>query len=165
MVESSPTAGSPGSSRRQQIALWLLHFLAPQTGAVTGAVVGFRLYFETPGLNRDTLAPVIFAGGWALLGVFSGGLITYFAGWLIERRARRLLPDSPFIRVSLTILLLIGLCVGLYAPLEARLPGLIWPKEHQQQSIRPAGQPLQSQCTQAPPSDPKIRRQWDLECR
>jgi hypothetical protein len=142
----------------------LLRLFWPLPGALTGAAVAFHLYFRQPGLNTDTAAPLVFASAWALAGMLAGALCTSMAGWLIERGLRHWFPVRPLISSGLALVCLIGLCRGLYAPLEARLPALFWPS-HQEESSRilPPSQP--SPCTQVPPTDPKARRAWELECR
>jgi hypothetical protein len=164
MVESNPATRMLVSNRRQQIAISLLRLVWPLPGAITGAALGFHLYFRQPGLNTDTVAPLIFASVWAFIGMLSGAICTSIAAWLIERGVRRLFPVGPLIATSLTVLGLIGLCPGLFAQLEARLPVLLWPT-HPKESSGPISPPLPSPCTQAPPSDPKVRQSWELECR
>ena len=146
-----------------QWPVWLLRFISPLPGAMTGAAVGFHLYFRRPGLNTDTLAPAILASTWALCGVAIGALITGTAGWLVQRRMRRWFPGNPLIPGGVSLLGLSILCGLLYAPLEARLPTLLWPP-HQTQPSRapPSSGPT---CAQEPPSDLATRRLWEQECR
>jgi hypothetical protein len=140
-----------------------LQFLWPLPGALTGAAVAFHLYFRQSGLNTDTAAPLVFASAWAFGGMLAGALCTSIAGWLIERGLRRWFPVRPMITSGLALVCLVGLCLGLYAPLEGRLPALFWPS-HQEASSRIVSPPERSPCTQAPPTDPKARRAWELEC-
>jgi hypothetical protein len=133
-------------------------------GALLGAALGFHLYFRRPGLNSDTFAPAIFAGLWAVGGLAIGALVTLAAAWLIDRALRRAFSWRPMTAAAVTLLGVVGLCTGLYAPLEARLPALLWPPA---QPRSPSKQPTpeRSPCAQAPPSDPAERKAWDLECR
>lgn len=96
--------------------------------------------------------------------MFCGLMVTSVAAWLIHRSAQRVLSASPLITATLTLIGLIALCLGLYTPLKARLPDALWPK-HQQEAQRPPPSPGTSPCTQAPPSDAKTRKSWELECR
>jgi hypothetical protein len=146
-----------------QWSVWLLRFISPLPGAMTGTALGFHLYFRRPGLNTDTLAPAILASTWALCGMVLGALITGMAGWLAHRRLRRWFPANPLIPCGLSLLCLSVLCLLLYAPLEARLPALLWPA-HQTQPLRapPASGPT---CAQEPPTDLATRTLWEQECR
>lgn len=154
----------PGSTRKKQISVWMLRLCGPLPGALTGAAAGFHLYFRQPGLNSDTLAPLVFAGLWAFGGMVCGALITGVAAWLIHRSLQRRLTARPLTTAGLTLAGLIVLCLGLYAPLQARLPALLWPA-HSQPSVRPQPSPETSPCTQPPPSDANMRKFWELECR
>jgi hypothetical protein len=146
-----------------QWPVWLLRFISPLPGAITGAALGFHLYFRRPGLNTDTLAPAILAGTWALCGMAIGALITGMAGWLAQRRLRRWFPANPLIPCGLTVLCLSVLCLLLYAPLEARLPTLLW-AAHQAQPSRPPPSSGPT-CAQGPPADLATRKLWEQECR
>lgn len=139
----------------------LLRRLWPVPGAVTGAALGFQLYFRQPGLNTDSLAPLIFAGLWALGGMLGGMVSTGLAGWLIERGVRRLF--SPVRVAGVTLLCLLLLCGGLYAPLEAGLTSWLWPA-HQQEAVRPKAPVEPPPCQQEVPSDRALRKAWELEC-
>lgn len=143
--------------------VWLLRFISPLPGAVTGAAAGFHLYFRRPGLNTDTLAPAIFASGWALCGMLIGALLTSVAAWLVQRRLRGWFSTSPLIACSLMLLCLAGLCLWVYAPLEARLPTLLWPP-HQAEQSRPQP-PSGPTCAQETPADLHSRKLWEQECR
>ena len=163
MAESDPATGLNQGNRWQQRTILLLRLCWPLPGALTGAAIGFHVYFRQPGLNTDTAAPLIFAGLWAFGGMLAGMLSTGIAAWLLERILRRLLPANPLIAASLVLVCLLGLCRGAYAPLEARLPGLLWPKSQNAATLpRP---PPPSPCTEAPPIDRDARRSWELECR
>ena len=164
MAENDPAAPLPVSRWKGRLLLWLLRLLWPLPGAVTGAALGFHLYFRQPGLNTDTFAPFILASFWALGGMLAGMLGTGIAAWLIQRSVRRLFATGPLITACLTLLCLIGLCLGSYAPLEARLSALFWPKQPKESS-RPLAPTAPSACTQAPPSDLNARKSWELECR
>jgi len=152
------------SKYEKRLTLRLLQFCWPLPGALTGAAVGFHLYFRQPGLNTDSLAPLILASLWALGGMLSGALITSVVAWLIHRSLQRLLPTMPVITAGLPLAGLIVLCMGFHAPLQARLPSLLWPA-HPQESVLPQPSPGTSPCTQPPPSDAKARKSWELECR
>jgi hypothetical protein len=154
----------PDSTRRKQLSVWLLRLCGPLPGALTGAAAGFYLYFRQPGLNTDTVAPLVFAGFWAFVGMLCGALLTGVAAWLIHRSLQRRITTSPLTTAGLTLAGLIVLCLGLYAPLQARLPALLWPA-HPQESVRPQPSPGASPCTQPPPSDANARKSWELECR
>lgn len=159
--ESKRRAGADG--RDTALALWLPRLLWPLPGMLAGATIGFHLYFRQPGLNTDTAAPLFFSVAWALVGVLLGALCTSFAGWLIELAMRRVFPTMPLVASGVTVACLAGLCVALYAPIESRLPGLFWPKK-QQVPLQPPP-PQSSACKQAPPTDLKARKAWELECR
>jgi len=167
MAENDPAQPGSGSSPghgKQSLAVVLLKLCWPLPGALTGAVVGFLVYFRQPGLNTDTAAPLIFAGFWAFCGLLIGMACSSLAAWLIERGLRRWLPGKPSITASLALLCVIGLCYVLHAPLVARLPVLFWPALQK----LPAHQqvvPTTSPCSQAPPTERKARQAWDLECR
>jgi hypothetical protein len=123
MAENDPA--QPGPGHRLAVGLLRLCWLLP--GALTGAAVGFHVYFRQPGLNTDTVAPLIFSGFWAFCGLLIGIVVSSVAAWLIERGLRRWLSSNPLITASLTLLWLIGLSCVLRAPLEARLAELFWP--------------------------------------
>lgn len=164
MAGTSSVTPKHVSTRGNRLAIRLLRLLWPLPGAITGAVVGFHLYFRQPGLNADSFAPLIFAGIWACGGMLSGALGTGIAAWLIQRSTHRLFSISPLFTDGLTLIFLTALCLGLYAPLEAHLPGLIWPPPQQSHAhTRPLSQP--SPCTQTPPTSPNARKSWELECR
>lgn len=140
-----------------------LRILYPLPGAVTGATAGFHLYFLRPGLNTDTLAPALFAAGWALCAMMVGALLTSLAGWLLERVLRRAVSASTMISCGLALLCLAGLCSLAYAPLLSRAPALLWPAQqaeraHSRESSGPA-------CAQEPPLGSANRRLWEQECR
>ena len=160
-----------GESRRSTSAagrgtsatVWLPRVLRPLPSMLMGAAIGFHLYFRHPGLNTDSAAPLFFAVLWALGGMLLGAMCTTCAGWLIELALRRLLPGMPLLASSVALACLTSLCLALYAPIESRLPDLLWPKK-QQAPVRPP--PLrESACKQAPPADAKARQAWELECR
>ena len=159
--ESKRSTSAAG--RDTALAVWLPRVLWPLSGLLTGAAIGFHLYFRQPGLNTDTAAPLFFAVFWALGGMLLGALCTTCAGWLIELALRRLLHGMPLMASGVTVACLIGLCLVLYAPIENRLPALVWPKK-QQAPVRPP-LPRESVCKQTPPADTKARQAWDLECR
>jgi hypothetical protein len=167
MAENDPaqpgTGSSPGHDN-QSLAVGLLKLCWPLPGALTGAAVGFHVYFRQPGLNTDTAAPLVFAGLWAFCGLLIGMLCSRVAAWLIERGLRRWLSTNPLITASLTLLWLIGSCYVLRVPLEARLPVLFWPAL-QKSPARQQAVPTTSPCSQQPPTEPKARQAWDLECR
>jgi hypothetical protein len=167
MAENDPAQPGSGSSPghgKQSLAVVLLKLCWPLPGALTGAAVGFHVYFRQPGLNTDTAAPLIFAGFWACCGLLIGMMCSSLAAWLIERGLRRWLPGRPTITASLSLLCVIGLFYVLHKPLAARLPDLFWPALHKlparQQKI-----PTISPCSQLPPTERKARQAWDLECR
>jgi len=141
-----------------------LQFLWPLPGALTGAAVAFHLYFRQPGLNTDTAAPLFFAGVWALGGMLAGALCSSMVGWLIDRGLRRWSPAGPSITSGLALVCVTGLCFALYAPLEARVPALLWPP-HEETTSRIVSPPESSPCAQTPPTDPRALRAWELECR
>jgi hypothetical protein len=150
--------------REQTLAVRLLRLCWPLPGALTGATLGFHLYFLQPGLNADSAAPLIFASFWAFCGLLFGMVCTSMAAWLIERGLRSMLSTNPLITTCLPLLLLIGLCCVLHAPLEDRLPALFWPAAQ----TLPARQPPVAQpspCTQTPPAERQARQSWDMECR
>jgi predicted PurR-regulated permease PerM len=124
--------------REQTLAVRLLRLCWPLPGALTGATLGFHLYFLQPGLNTDSAAPLIFASFWAFCGLVSGLVCTSMAAWLIERGLRSRLSTNPLITTFLTLLLLIGLCCVLHAPLEARLPALFWPSSQKLPARQPS---------------------------
>ncbi len=156
--------GLPGSTRKKRLSIWLLRLCWPLPGALTGAAVGFHLYFRQPSLNTDSLAPLVFASLWALGGMLSGALITGVAAWLIHRSLQRLFAAGPAITAGLPLVAVTGLCFALHAPLEARLPAWFWPAQTQE-SVRPQPSPGISPCTQPPPGDAGARKSWELECR
>ncbi|MBK7422093.1 MAG: hypothetical protein IPJ48_02760 [Propionivibrio sp.] len=167
MAENDPAQPGPGSSpghSKQSLAVVLLKLCWPLPGALTGAAVGFHVYFRQPGLNTDTVAPLFFAGFWAFCGLLIGTLCSSAVALLIEHGLSRWLPGKPLITASLSLLCLIGLCYVLRAPLEARLPVLIWPAL-EKLPARPQAVPTPSPCTQTPPTERKARQAWDLECR
>ena len=149
--------------RDKPSAVWLARLLWPWPGMWIAAAIGFHLYFRQPGLNSDTAAPLFFAVFWAFAGMLSGALGAACAGCLIEALMRRLLPGMPLLASGVTLACLTGLCLALYAPIESRLPGLLWPKKQQMSAQAPP--PPVSPCKQAPPADPKARKAWELECR
>lgn len=159
-------AGTCSSSGhpKHSLAVGLLRLCWPVPGALTGAAVGFQVYFRQPGLNADTAAPLVFAGFWAFCGLMIGIVCTCIAAWMIEWGLRRWQPGNPLFTTSLTLLLLIGLCYVLRAPLEARLPVMFWPAL-QKLPARQQAVPTPSRCSQAPPAERKARQEWDLECR
>lgn len=142
---------------------WLLRYLYPLPGAITGAAAGFHLYFLRPGLNTDTLAPAVIASAWALSAMVVGALITSLAAWLVERGLQRWFSASPWMACGLALLGLTGLCGWANAPLEARLATLLWPPPQARQS-RPPASP-EPTCAQEPPSDHATRLLWEQECR
>jgi len=152
----------PDKRQRSPLAIGLLRACWPLPGALAGASISFHLYFRQPGLNTDTAAPLIFASVWALCGLLSGFLISGIAGWLIERGLLRGLPNHPLLATSLTLVCLTGLCWGLSAPLEARLPALFWPAP---QKVTLPLPPKPSPCLQTAPTDRQARQAWELECR
>lgn len=167
MAENDAAQRGTGSSRghpKNSLAIVLLRLCWPLPGALSGAAVGFHVYFRQPGLNTDTAAPLIFAGFWAFCGLMIGIVCCSVAAWLIERGLRRWLPGKPLIATGLTLLCLIGLCYGLRAPLEARLPELFWPAL-QKWPARQQAVPTLSPCTQTPPTGRQARQEWDMECR
>jgi hypothetical protein len=141
----------------------LLRLLYPLPGAAMGAAAGFHLYFLRPGLNTDTLAPALFAAGWALCAMMVGALFTGTAGWLMERALRRAVSASKFISCGLALLCLTGLCSLIYAPLLSRAPALLWPprQEERVHSLESSG----PTCAQEPPPGSDNRRLWEQECR
>ncbi len=153
-----------GSEPATHWPVWLMRLAWPLPGAYMGAALGFNLYFSQPGLNRDTLAPAILASLWALCGLVIGVLGTGIIAWLIQRGLRRLLSTSPPVTAAITLLCLIGLCGRLYAPLNTLLPTLLI-SPHQTAPSRTTPAPERSTCAQAPPSDPAVRKEWELECR
>jgi hypothetical protein len=159
VVASNPTSQSAVSQRRQRTVTWLFRSIWPLPGAITGSAVGFHLYFQQPGLNTDTFAPAIFAVFWAANGMVIGALITGLAAWLIERGVRWIFPDKPFVTGSIGTLCAVGLCLGASAPLEARLPDLLWPT-HTEEPV----QPSPPACAQTPPTADRERQMWDQEC-
>ena len=96
----------------------------PAPGAITGAVLGFHLYFRQPGLNTDSLAPLIFAALWALCGMLGGMVSTGLVGWLIERSVRRVF--GPVLAAGVALLCLLLLCGGLYVLLDTALASWLW---------------------------------------
>lgn len=140
-----------------------IRILYPLPGAATGAAAGFHLYFLRPGLNTDTLAPAIFAAGWALCAMIVGALSTGMAGWLLERALRRTVSASLSISRGLALLCLAVLCHSAYSPLLARAPALLWPA-HQDQRAH-AQEPTGPTCAQEPPPGSADRRAWEQECR
>lgn len=164
MTKSDRARPPPDDSPDKSPAVWPLWLLSPLPCALAGAAVGFHLYFRQPGLNTDTAAPLMFASLWALGGMMCGAFCTGSAAWMIESAMRRVSPAHPLITGSLTIAILIGLCVGLYAPLEARLPGLLWPRL-KPTPPRPPVKDQASPCRQPPPIDRQARQAWELECR
>ena len=161
---AQPGTGSSPSHGKQSLTVVLLKLCWPLPGALTGALVGFLVYFRQPGLNTDTAAPLIFAGFWAFCGLLIGMACSSLAAWLIERGLRRWLPGKPSITASLALLCVIVLCYVLHAPLVARLPVLFWPALHKLPAHQ-QGVPTTSPCSQAPPTERKARQAWDLECR
>ena len=164
MAENDPITRLTYSAARKQWLVWLLRIFWPIPGAILGATLGFHLYFRQPSLNTDTLAPLIFASLWAFGGMLSGVLSTSIAAWLIQRSIHRCFSMSPLNSARLTLLCLIGLCFGLYAPLETRLPAVLWPVQPAQKASSRA-LPTPSPCSQVPPSDFNARKSWELECR
>ncbi|NVO06400.1 MAG: hypothetical protein HXX19_10930 [Rhodoferax sp.] len=161
MAKVSPTDRVPVPARQEWRAR-LLRFLWPLPGALMGAALGLNLYFRQPGLNTDSLAPLVFASVWALGGLLAGTLVAASAGGLIERGLRRLC--GPVAACGLTLLCLVVVCGGLYAPLELRLPKLFWPA-HAQEPV-PVQPPARiAACAQPAPTDPALRKSWALECR
>ena len=161
---TQPSTGASPGHPKHSLAVGLLRLSWSVPGALIGAAVGFQVYFRRPGLNTDTAAPFIFAGFWAFCGLMIGMACSSIAAYMIDRGLRRWHPGKPLFTTGLTLLLLIGLCYVLRAPLEARLPVLIWPAlqklpMHQQEV------PTLSPCSQPPPAEPKARQEWDLECR
>jgi hypothetical protein len=154
MVENRPVERWP---------VWLLHFISPLPGGIAGAAVGFHLYFRRPGLNTDTLAPAILASAWALCGMLIGALLTSMAAWLARRLLRRWFSTSPLTTCALTLLCVAGLSLWLYAPLEARLPKVLWPPHQAEQSRPPP--PSEPTCAREPPADLPSRKLWEQECR
>jgi hypothetical protein len=164
MAENDPIARLADSAARKKWLVWLLKIFWPIPGAILGATVGFHLYFRQPGLNTDTLAPLISASLWAFGGMLSGILSTSITAWFIQRGIHRWFSMSPLNSTALTLLCLIALCLGLYAPLEIRLPAVLWPVQPaQKKSLRVL--PTPSPCSEAPPSDLNARKSWELECR
>ncbi len=159
--ESKRSTSAAG--RGTSAAAWLPRVLWPLPGMLMGAAIGFHLYFRQPGLNTDTAAPLILAAFWALGGMLLGALCTTGAGWLIELVMRRILPGMPLVAGGVALACLTGLCLALYAPIESRLPTLLWPGK-QQAPVRPPP-PRESACKQVPPADAKGRQAWELECR
>lgn len=163
MPAGESNVGASADRRNKPLAVWLARLLWPLPGMLSGAAIGFHLYFRQPGLNTDTVAPLFFAVWWALAGLLCGALCAAGAGWLIEALMRRLLPGLPLLASGVTLASLIGLCLALYAPIESRLPGLLWPKKQQARVQAPL--PPVSPCKQAPPADLAARKAWELECR
>lgn len=125
-----PDSGSSPDIGKQCLSVAWLKLCGPLPGALTGATVGFQVYFRQPNLNTDTFAPLIFASLWAFCGLLIGMACSSFAAWLIERGLQRWVPSRPTITASLALLCVIGLCFLLRAPLMARLPELFWPALH-----------------------------------
>ena len=163
MPADESNLGASAASGDKPSAVWLARLLWPLPGMLMGAAIGFHLYFRQPGLNTDSAAPLFFAVWWALGGMLCGALCAACAGWLIEAVMRRLLPGMPLLASGVALACLTGLCLVLYAPIESRLPGLLWPKK-QQASVQ-APPPRVSPCKQAPPTDRVARKAWELECR
>ena len=157
MAENDP---DDRGSASKLLGRWMLRLFLPLPGALTGATLGFQVYFRQPGLNTDSAAPLILAGLWAFGGLLSGVLFSSLAVWLIQGSLRRLFSIGPLFTTGLTLFCLIGLCMGLYAPLEALLPSVLWPI-HQKGTPQA---PPRSQCAQTPPSSPNERKAWELEC-
>lgn len=158
MTEIDPVARQ---TTGKQWAVWLLRLFWPLPGAITGAAAGFHVYFRQPDLNTDTVAPLVFASLWAFAGMLTGVLCTRIVAGLIQRGVRRVFSIGPISTASLTLLCLVGLCLGLHAPLEARLPALLWPAQPKEV---PPRLPAPSPCTQTPPTKLHDKKSWELEC-
>jgi MFS family permease len=141
----------------------LLRILYPLPGAATGAAAGFHLYFLRPGLNTDTIAPALFAAGWALCAMLVGALFAGIAGWLMERALRRAVSTSTLVTCGVALLCLTGLCGLAYAPLLSRAPALLWPQRQAEPALSPGSSG--PTCAQEPPPGSANRRLWEQECQ
>ncbi len=165
MAEIRPVDGRAGHTPGRGWKVWLLRFCWPLPGALTGASLGFHLYFQQTGLNTDTLAPLVFASLWAVGGMLLGILSTGVAAWLVRRSVLVLLPDDSLTKDALTLILLMGLYAGLHAPLDVRLAAMIRAPADETEPARSVAVPELNLCAQAPPSEAKARKAWELECR
>lgn len=147
----------------EAVAMWLPRLMWPLPGMLLGATIGFYLYFRQPGLNTDTAAPLFFAFFWALGGLLAGGLATACAGWAIDLAVRRALTDTPWVAGGVTLACLAGVSLVLHAPVESRLAALLWPARPAVATQPP--RPGVTPCKQVPPTDPQLRKTWELECR
>ena len=89
LAQTGSDSGSSSVHPKKSLAVVLLKLCWPLPGALTGAAVGFHVYFRQPGLNTDTAAPLVFAGFWAFFGLLIGMLCSSITAWLIERGLRR----------------------------------------------------------------------------
>jgi len=163
MPDDSSRGRASAESRDAGLALWLPRLLWPLPGMLVGAAVGFHLYFRQPGLNTDTAAPFFLAVLWGIFGALLGALCTTCVGWLMELSLRRVIRGMPLVKSGAVCTSLAGVCLALHAPIETHLSTLLWPR-----AIQVPTPPLPaaiSPCQEAPPTDPKARQAWDLECR
>ncbi len=58
---AQPGSGSQSGRPKHSLAVGLLKLIWPLLGALSGAAVGFHVYFRQSGLNIDTAAPLVFA--------------------------------------------------------------------------------------------------------
>ena len=90
---TQPSTGSSPSHSKHSLAVGLLRLCWSVPGALTGAVVGFQVYFRQPGLNADSAAPLTFAGFWAFCGLMIGMACSSIAAYMIDRGLRRWHPQ------------------------------------------------------------------------
>ena len=156
-----------GAGRGGSLLSALLRACWPLPGALSGAAIGFHLYFRQPGLTTDSAAALFLASGWALGGMVCGLLCSSLAGALIARGLRRRLRASPPLAAGVALLCVTGLCWSVHAPLEARLPALLWPAPVKAIAPRPPAptSATVSPCRQPAPDERRARQAWELECR
>jgi hypothetical protein len=102
---------------------------------------------------------------WAGIGLLSGALLSLGAASLISKGLESPLGGRAPLRAGIALLVVAGLCSSLYAPLELRLPALLWQMGQPAAPDPTAHETGRSACDGPPPAATEARRAWDLECR
>lgn len=154
----------PDSAHPPRRLLWTMVFW-PLPGAVCGAALAFHVYFRQPGLNNDTAGPMIVGAVVALAGLVAGTLLSSAFGWAVDTWLRRQWPDHSSQTSIATLFILAVLFVGLEGLLESRLPALLWPRAAPATVVVPDRTPPELTCGAVAPTEPALRKAWELECR
>ena len=138
-------------------------------GALACAALTFVGFFMRPGLNTDTVAPLVFAFVLAVGGLLVGMVMGELLGGVLNRWLVQYLP-GPLWAAHVATLLLSAVVwwgvwsVGRYHVLPA---WLAQPKAVPTRStpLPTPAQPQVSACQLPPPADARARKSWDEECR